>query len=130
MAYRCPTAKVVGCSTLNGYRLLFRGNTAHAVATIERQKGGVVPVLVWDIQPADEVALDRYEGWPHLYRREMLSVCVNGEQVEAMVYIMNDGRSLGVPSRAYFTTILQGYLSAEFEIEMLNYAAQESFRSQ
>ena len=62
MANRCPTAKVVGNSKINGYRLLFRGAHAGAVATIEPFKGESVPVLAWEITPADEAALDRYEG--------------------------------------------------------------------
>ncbi len=62
MADRCPTAKVVGASQINDYRLLFRGAHAGAVATIEPFEGGNVPVLVWEITPTDEAALDRYEG--------------------------------------------------------------------
>jgi hypothetical protein len=64
MSYRCPTAKAVGSAILKGYQLLFRGYPTHAVATIEKQKGCTVPVLVWDIKHSDERALDRYEGWP------------------------------------------------------------------
>jgi hypothetical protein len=69
MADRCPTAKVVGASQINDHRLLFRGAHAGAVATIEPFEGGNVPVLVWEITPTDEAALDRYEGWPFLYRK-------------------------------------------------------------
>jgi hypothetical protein len=43
-----------------------------------------------------------------------------------MVYIMNGGRPLGVPNRAYFTIILQGYLSAGFDLGILNSAAKIS----
>ena len=64
-----PTAKVVGASQINDHRLLFREGTHGAVATIEPFKGGNVPVLVWEITPVDEAALDRYEGWPFLYRK-------------------------------------------------------------
>ena len=66
MAYRCPTAKVLGSAKLTGYRLLFRGGNGGAVATIEKQKGESVPVMLWRIMPNDEKALDRYEGYPHL----------------------------------------------------------------
>lgn len=75
MADRCPTAKVVGASELMDYRLLFRGAHAGAVATVEPYKGGSVPVLVWEIAPADEAALDRYEGWPFLYRVGISYIC-------------------------------------------------------
>ena len=35
MAFRCPTAKVVGKSELKDYELLFRGGRRGAVATVE-----------------------------------------------------------------------------------------------
>ncbi len=126
MANRCPTAKVVGASKINNYRLLFRGSHAGAVATIEPYKGGSVPVLVWGITPADETALDRYEGWPFLYRKETLKVRLNGKYVTAMVYIMNEGRPLGQPSCYYYSTILEGYKSADFNVDILRNAVSDS----
>ena len=127
MANRCPRAKVVGNSKINGYRLLFRGAHAGAVATIEPFKGESVPVLAWEITPADEAALDRYEGWPFLYRKETIKVRLNGKTVQAMVYIMNEGRPLGQPSCYYYSTILDGYKSAGFDVEILRKAVADSF---
>lgn len=51
MARRCPTAKVVGSTTLKNYRLMFRGGSHTAVATVERSQGDEVPVLIWRLQP-------------------------------------------------------------------------------
>jgi len=126
MASRCPTAKVLGTSEMKGWRLLFRGAHAGAVATVEPFKGGSVPVLVWEITPADEAALDRYEGWPFLYRKENVKVKLNGKSVTAMVYIMNDGRPLGQPSCYYYSTILEGYKSAGFDVDILRKATTDS----
>lgn len=105
MAYRCPTAKVIGNARLNGYELLFRGGNGGAVATVEKKKDSSVPVLVWELEPSDEAALDRYEGWPHFYRKEWVKVQMGKQWVKVMVYIMNDGRPLGSPSRYYYNTI-------------------------
>jgi len=127
MANRCPTAKVVGPSKIKDYRLLFRGAHAGAVATIEPLKGDSVPVLVWEITLADEAALDRYEGWPFLYRKEVLKVRLNGKSVQAMVYVMNEGRPLGQPSCYYYSTILDGYKSADFDVEILRKAVADSY---
>ena len=69
MAKRCPTAKLLGASTLRNHRLTFRGAHAAAVANIEPAKGRNVPVLVWNITPADEAALDLYEGFPYLFEK-------------------------------------------------------------
>ena len=132
MEYRCPTAKVVGASEMKGYQLLFRGAHEGAVATVEPNTGNTVPVLVWSITPADEAALDRYEGFPFLYRKEMVKVKLNGKTVSAMVYIMNNENStgsrrrLGQPSAYYYATILEGYKDAGFDVDILRQATVDS----
>lgn len=126
MVARCPTAKIAGAATLEDYRLLFRGGHSNAVANVEPQKGSNTPVLLWEITPADEAALDHYEGWPYLYRKEKVTVTLNGKPVEAMAYIMNDGRPLGKPSCYYYNVILQGYCSAGFDVEILRKATASS----
>jgi len=126
MADRCPTAKVVGAGAMKGWRLLFRGAREGAVATVEPFEGGSVPVLVWEITPADEAALDHYEGWPFFYRKETVKVELNGKTVTAMVYIMNEGRPLGQPSCYYYAAILEGYRDAGFDVEILRQATIDS----
>ncbi len=120
MKHRCPTAEVMGTSILRNWRLWFRGENGHAVATVEREQGCEVPVLVWRIQDQDEQALDRYEGWPHLYHKETLHLTMNGRQVRAMIYIMNEaGHHYGIPSMGYLYTIIEGYQSAGFDSKTL-----------
>jgi gamma-glutamylcyclotransferase (GGCT)/AIG2-like uncharacterized protein YtfP len=136
MANRCPTARVAGATEMKDYRLLFRGAHAGAVATVEPFKGGSVPVLAWEITPADEAALDRYEGFPFLYRKEKVKVRLDGKTVTAMVYIMNGEmpagcyRPLGQPSAYYYTTILEGYKEAGFDIDILRKATTDSVETE
>ena len=54
MAQRCPTAKVLGTSTLKDYQLMFRGAFGNAHATVEPCNGSEVPVLLWGITEEDE----------------------------------------------------------------------------
>jgi len=126
MARRCPTATVVGATTIKNYRLLFRGGHDSAVATIEPAIGEEVPVLIWELTAADEDALDRYEGWPFLYRKETLKIRLNGKQVKAMVYIMNEGIPLGTPGCYYYSVILEGYRTAGFNVDILRKAVSDS----
>ncbi len=126
MAHRCPTAKVVGKADINNMQLLFRGPRESAVATIEPRKGSAVPVLVWEITPEDEAALDRYEGFPLLYRKETVNVKQGGKAIKAMVYIMNEGRPLGKPGCYYYSIIYEGYISAGFDTEILKKAVADS----
>ena len=127
MKRRCPTAEVVGTAELKNWRLRFRGGSHSAVATIEREQGFTVPVLIWRIQPEDEVALNRYEGFPFLYRKETLCLTVSGKRVRAMVYIMNADRPpYGIPSAGYLNTIREGYESAGFNVSILYDALKHS----
>lgn len=120
MAYRCPTAKVVGTSILKDWRLLFDGP-----ASIEKYEGYKVPILIWEIQPEDEKSLDRYEGYPSYYRKEMLDVEVNGKTINAMVYIMNTNKE-HIPSDYYYRVLEQGYERFGFDKNILEQALLES----
>lgn len=127
MKRRCPTAKAVGITELRNWRLWFRGQNRNAVATIEREQGFKVPVFVWWLQPDDEAALDHYEGFPFLYRKETLRVTVSGERFQAMVYIMDDNsRPYGTPSATYLSTIREGYESLGFDATVLRNAVKDS----
>ena len=128
MAFRCPTAKVVGANELKDYELLFRGGRRSSVATVEPLKGSSVPVLLWKLKERDLQALDRYEGYPSFYRKEILPVELKGKTIPAMVYIMNDGHSFGSPSDFYLNTIMEGYQSAGFDTEFLEQAVEKSIR--
>lgn len=129
MAGRCPDARVIGDSLIKNYRLLFRGGHDSAVATIEPAQGQEVPVLIWELTPADVAALDHYEGWPFLYRKEEFTLRLNDEQVTAMAYIMNEGRELGSPNCYYYSIILDGYKIAGFDVDILRKAVSDSAES-
>ena len=121
MESRCRTATIEGATMLKDYQLLFRDG----LATVEPKPGTEVPVVIWDIKPEDEKRLDAYEGWPRLYRKEDITVEMDGEPVSAMVYIMNGGR-ISPPSHYYFETIREGYRSAGFDEQILEDAAQHA----
>lgn len=121
MEKRCPGAVVVGASEVKGYELLFRG-----VATIEPRKEASVPVLLWKISPQNERSLDRYEGWPRLYRKEEMEVELEGKSVSAMVYVMNDGRRAALPSDLYYEVIAQGYRTAGLDEGVLEQALERT----
>lgn len=128
MAFRCPTAKVAGISKIKDYELLFRGGGNCSVATVEPLKASSVPVLLWTLKGKDVQALDRYEGYPYLYRKEILDVELKGKTVPAMIYLMNDGHPFGSPSDNYLNTIMEGYKSAGFDTEFLEQAVEKSIR--
>ncbi|WP_392486576.1 gamma-glutamylcyclotransferase family protein [Haloimpatiens sp. FM7315] len=131
MARRCPTAKIYGKGLLKDYRLLFKGVPNNAYATIEPFKGGKVPVLVWELKPTDEKALDIYEGFPNFYYKKDLKVELEGgEKVTAMIYIMTDKIkdriNLNLPSERYLKIVEDGYIVSSFDIGFIEEALKVS----
>ena len=126
MAKRCPTAKLMGASVLKNHRLTFRGSHAVAVANIEPAKGCSVPVLVWEITPADEVALDLFVGFPHLFDKQQFRLRLDGTLINCMAYVMRGDRPIGKPSAFYYSAVLEGYKAAGFDTEILRNAVQNA----
>ena len=126
MERRCPGARVTGKGWLKNHRLFFAGRSEAAVASIEPAEGHAVPVVLWEITPEDEQALDGYEGYPGLYGKQDLTVEAAGEQVSAMVYVMGPGFAYGAPSKPYLDCIREGYASAGFDTAVLDEAVEYS----
>ncbi len=122
MAYRCPHSKVVGTSEINDFELEFRG-----VATIVPNKGAAVPVLIWELDERDLPTLNKYEGWPRLYRQENMEFELDGRIFEGMAYLMNCGE-ISPPSQQYYNTILQGYRENGLDESYLQKAFENSFQ--
>lgn len=123
MRFRCPDAKVFGKGVLKNYSLTFWGNSrGNGVATVLPGANTDVPVALWEISKADEASLDRYEGFPHLYRKENIDVLMDdGTVVTGMVYLMNYGRPT-YPSDYYYNVIASGYRSFGFDTDFLDAA--------
>lgn len=96
-------------------------------ATIAPCKEKTVPVAVWDIKTADEKRLDCYEGYPfHYFKRDIPVKMDNGEELSAMVYIMDLNQKFGLPSGSYYDTVLQGYRDCGLDVEVFKNAVNNS----
>ena len=131
MKRRCPDARAIGTATLIGWELLFRGSKTGAYLTIEQNKAENTPVAVWEISEKDEIALDRYEGYPTFYYKRFYTLEVelnNGEKttVRAFAYIMHEDRPLGIPTKFYLETCLDGYSDFGFNDLPLRAAYKKS----
>ena len=123
MAFRCPHSKVLGISEIKDFELEFRG-----VATIVPKENASVPVLIWKLDERDLPILNRYEGWPRLYRQENMEFELNGKTFEGMAYLMNYGK-IAPPSQQYYNTILQGYRENALDESFLQKALENSFQA-
>lgn len=132
MRYRCPSARVIGTAEIADYRLLFKGSKTGAYLTIEKQKGSVVPVGIWEVSESDERSLDRYEGFPNFYYKTEMNLDIKGIRTgkirrrKCFVYIMHEERELALPSRSYVKTCIEGYFNFDFNTKYLKQAIQDS----
>lgn len=97
---RCPNSKPVEAFELPDYKLVFKG-----VADIVKAEGRTVSGALYKITNWCEIALDRYEGFPTLYRK-VFQTLEDGRKI--MFYVMNR-QELGRPGQWYFDTIWYGY---------------------
>src|SRR5574344_806428 len=126
MQMRCPHAKVVGTAVIKNYELLFKGSRTGSYLTIEKCENKYVPVAVWQVDEFDELRLDRYEGYPSFYYKTEMEINVNGKKVKAFVYITHEDRPLGIPSRMYLETCVDGYRAFGFKVSHLITALNKS----
>jgi gamma-glutamylcyclotransferase (GGCT)/AIG2-like uncharacterized protein YtfP len=104
MRARCLDARPGVPARLEGWRLTFRG-----VADIEPAEGRTVHGALWWLSPRDIRALDRYEGAPSNYRRQIIEVKTGEGRLTAMTYVMTHGDYLGLPSPWYLGRIETGF---------------------
>ena len=134
MKMRCPKARVVGTAEIRNFELLFKGSKTGSYLTVEPKDGGIVPVAVWETTEVDELALDRYEGFPIFYYKAEMTLPVKElkdgktRNRKCYIYIMHEDRPVGVPSSYYVQTCIEGYRNFGFDTDILKQAVQNSRR--
>jgi gamma-glutamylcyclotransferase (GGCT)/AIG2-like uncharacterized protein YtfP len=113
MAIRCPQAKFIQTGILKDYQLVFRG-----VADIEWNLHSSVLVGLWEITDDCLLALDRYEGYPRLYGRDVAEIQIKTGEIDALIYYMNDGEYYP-PMESYYQSILKGYKHCGLPVKKL-----------
>ena len=125
MEVRCPQAKPILGFNLVGYRLVFNG-----VADIIKDKDTKVPIGLWKITKECEKSLDRYEGYPHLYKKIKLKIDVPGFKGQKVMFYVMRREGVALPPASYFNTIAQGYDDFALDKDYLNWAVHEADQMQ
>lgn len=118
MRKRCPKATFNAVGLAQDSEFIF-----NHVATLHEQVGSTAPVVLWNMSDEDEKIMDVYEGFPHKYHKEQITVKLDsGEYVTGIAYVMNDTQHLGIPTDAYYNRIAKGYTDAGFDVKLLEAA--------
>lgn len=115
MARRCPKAVSLGAAVLPGFRFEFK-QFATVVPDVTRDSVGVV----WEISEECELALDRLEGFPIYYNKQLVTVLIDGVPHTAMTYLMYPEEPLGLPSNSYYNLVADGYEDHGISLDQLN----------
>ena len=112
MSKRCPGSKFIKKTCLAGYKFVYDGYSSTwdgAVANIVRDANGKVWGGLFEIDERDLEALNRYEGYPHVYARETLRVRDETDNIyEALAYLRKEPQGIGKPSSEYRDTVIRG----------------------
>jgi gamma-glutamylcyclotransferase (GGCT)/AIG2-like uncharacterized protein YtfP len=104
MGRRAPHSPQQGTGWLDGWRLTFGGEDLGwegALATVVEDRGSRVFVTLYEVSPADEVALDQWDGAElGYYRKSKVRVSTLDGDVVAWLYVLNDYEG-GLPSARY-----------------------------
>ncbi len=108
MATRAPASPIFGTGWLHGWRLTFAGEDVGwdgALATVVEAESASVFVILYDVPPLDEAALDAWEGTDlGLWRKVRVRVRCAGQEHLAWLYVL-DAYEGGLPSAHYLGVI-------------------------
>jgi gamma-glutamylcyclotransferase (GGCT)/AIG2-like uncharacterized protein YtfP len=112
--------------TLKNWKLKFNKKASAgdwSFANIEPSEGDSVEGLVFDIKEGDLKLLDKFEGAPRHYRREILIVETYTEEINCITYIAQPEHIVEglLPQKDYIQFLINGskLLSEEYQ-KMLN----------
>ncbi|KAL1598909.1 hypothetical protein SLS60_008054 [Paraconiothyrium brasiliense] len=104
MATRCPTSTYLGVARLNNYKWIINDRGyANVVevgpkSTSKSEYSYVVYGLVYSLLPSDESRLDKNEGVPHAYMKELLAcdfwASKDGEKVDVTAFPTESGKKM------------------------------------
>lgn len=118
--FRAPDSLEIERAVLPDWKLTFR-----QVADIVPAEGREVEGALWWISAAGLKALDRYEGYPSLYDRQVVTVrAADGRDVKALTYTMLS-RDVGLPSPSYYDSIERGFFDWGIDTAPLKAAVDE-----
>jgi len=108
--------------TLKNWKLKFNKKASAgdwSFANIEQSEGDIVEGLVFTIKESDLKLLDKFEGAPRHYRREILEIETDREAIKCITYIAQPEHIVEglLPTEEYIEFLISGskLLSPEYQ---------------
>lgn len=109
MKERCPDSLPMVKGVIYAGELIFK---TYADVVKNKKKHVSVVGAIYEITKSDMKELDKYEGFPRLYKKvnTIVTTLDGSKQYKCFMYVMQPGvRDICLPSLNYFDTICQGY---------------------
>ncbi len=126
MASHSENAMFIGYGELLNFELKFRGFQDHAIATLEKKRGAVLPVAIYDITPTDRFTMDNFEKFPYAYQRIKAKARLNGKIIKGQVYVLKIKLQKEIPNSEYLKALRMAYLEADFDDIYIDEAIKEA----
>ena len=104
MRKRCPNSIPLCSIYLEDWSLVFKG-----VADLEKNRGSIALLGIYEITKECEKSLDLYEEYPIVYNKVNIKKKVEGRIRNIMLYTMNEKYQYAKPTVKYFKVIENGY---------------------
>ena len=121
MKKRCPKSFPICTIYLENWSLAFKG-----VADLEKKKGSICMLGIYEISQQCERYLDIYEEYPTVYQKRKIKKRVEGKEREIMFYTMNNKYKYAAPTQKYFKVIEEGFRNWNGYSDLLYSACFES----
>ena len=124
MRERCSSAKLIGKSELEGFRLCYKRSCFGFYLSIEESPMHSVPVGLWAITSEDEAKLDQFEGYPNYYGKHhtTINAVYNDGSTgirTGFYYSLPDTAPFGLPTERYEDICFEGYDDFGFDENVL-----------
>lgn len=111
MKNRCPSARFLHCTMLRGYKFVYDGCSSRrggAVANVVKSENGIVYGALFEVDETCIKKLDRHEGYPTCYQREVVEVLDDKNNAFKAIIYLRETQQEGQPSDEYRNLVLQG----------------------
>ncbi len=126
MTKHSPNCVFIGYGELQNFALRFQGFDNHAIATLEKLKGAVLPVAIYDLTPIDRFTIDNLETFPYSYKKIKAKATLNGKTIKGFVYVLKANLPTGKPSKEYVKALRMAYFQSDFDDKYIEDALQNS----
>ena len=125
MKVRCPESTFLGTAKLSNHKLTFQG-----VADFTEHSGHTLHGALWLISFADELALDRLEGYPHHYGKKTVRVSFKKGIADVMIYQMIARGNYSPPHATYENCLRIGYKQSGIKINQIDESVAHAIKAE